>query len=122
MNIITGHLKYNDLARLLSDATITTMPYRHARQSGVILTAYGLKKPVVASDITALREQVRDNYTGLLVKPEDPVALANGIISLLKNDQLIAEMSKNINTFCEENISWDAFGAQVNDVYTSMLR
>ncbi|GGC89995.1 glycosyltransferase WbuB [Tersicoccus solisilvae] len=40
-------------------------------------------RPVVASDLPALREIVEDGVTGRLVPPEDPDALAGGLAALL---------------------------------------
>ncbi|MCT7973538.1 glycosyltransferase family 4 protein [Laspinema olomoucense] len=52
----------------------------------VCMEAKAAGKPVIASDIDGLREQVRD--CGILVPPEEPVKLAEAIASLGESDLL----------------------------------
>jgi glycosyltransferase involved in cell wall biosynthesis len=49
-----------------------------------------MKRPIVATNIDGVREQLRDNITGLLVPPADPKALAVAILNIL-DDQNKAE-------------------------------
>ncbi|MCO1339026.1 hypothetical protein BJH93_09010 [Kocuria polaris] len=49
-------------------------------------------RPVVASDLPALREMVKDGATGICVTPEDPHALAAAIESLVDDSDLREKM------------------------------
>ncbi|MEM4723799.1 MAG: glycosyltransferase family 4 protein [Candidatus Hadarchaeum sp.] len=51
----------------------------------VILESMASGVPVIATDIPGTRELVTDGYTGRLVKPKDPLALAEAIIDTLLN-------------------------------------
>jgi glycosyltransferase involved in cell wall biosynthesis len=44
--------------------------------------------PVVASDVGSVAEAVVDGRTGLLVEPEDPVALAGALCRLKQDSEL----------------------------------
>lgn len=78
-----------------------------ATQSGVIMTSYSLRKPVVATKVGGLGEMVEEGKTGLLVPPKDADALANAITSLLRNDTALDEMTRNIqNDYFEGDKSW----------------
>lgn len=54
---------------------------------GVVLQGMAVGKPVIASNIGGVKEQVEDGVSGLLVDPHDPRALANGVNSLLTDPQ-----------------------------------
>lgn len=61
-----------------------------------------LGRPLVASDIGALNEVVRHNVSGLLVRPGDPVELAEAIIAILKNQEMAVRMSRSARRIAVE--------------------
>lgn len=94
--VINRYVGMEELAGLLQNCALSVCPYTDATQSGVIMTSYSLCKPVVATNVGGLGEMVENGKTGLLVPPNDVDALAQAIITLLKNDMLREEMSNNI--------------------------
>lgn len=54
---------------------ILVLPYIDATQSGVIPIAMSAGIPIIASNTGGLSEQIRNQYTGYLVEPNNPVAL-----------------------------------------------
>ncbi len=64
-------------------------------------------RPIVASDVPAIREVIRDGETGVLVAPDDPASLAGGILSLL-GDQLRADRIGNAGREWVQSRTWDA--------------
>jgi D-inositol-3-phosphate glycosyltransferase len=70
------YLPATDVARHLAAATVIVLPYRSGTQSGVVPLAYAHGRGVVTTRVGGLAEAVRDEETGLLVPPADPVALA----------------------------------------------
>ena len=79
-----------DVARLLSTFNVFVLPSVLEGLPRTIIEAMAMKRPIVATNIDGVREQLRDNLTGLLVPPADPKALAEAILSVL-NDQKRAE-------------------------------
>ena len=76
-------------AELFRRASLVAMPYVEATQSvGVIPIAYTFGKPVVATAVGGLPNQVDDGQTGLLVPTHNERALANAIIYLLENKEV----------------------------------
>lgn len=71
----------------LARCDLLVMPSRHPSESFglAVLEAMACAKPVVASAIGGLPELVGDRETGLLVRPEDPSALARAL-DLLASD------------------------------------
>jgi glycosyltransferase involved in cell wall biosynthesis len=60
----------------------------------VILEAMACGRPVIATSVGGIPEQVIEGQTGLLVPPHDPDALAECIELLLANEERRAEMSR----------------------------
>lgn len=69
-----------EVSTCFAAADVVVLPYRSATQSGVVPLSYALRVPVIATNVGALSEVVRDGKTGFLVEPESPAALADAIL------------------------------------------
>ncbi len=84
-----GMVAPSRLPALYRRATLCVAPFivaRSGNQEGlglVLVEALGCGCPVVASDLLAVRDVIRDGETGVLVPSGDPQALAAGISGLL---------------------------------------
>ncbi|MHA1765026.1 MAG: glycosyltransferase family 4 protein [Promethearchaeota archaeon] len=67
---------------------IYVMPSRSEAFGISYLEAWACKKPVIGSNISAIRELIEDNKNGLLVNFNDPKELSKKIIYLLKNEDI----------------------------------
>lgn len=92
------YLPVADVARYLAAATVVVLPYRSGTQSGVVPLAYAHGRGVVTTRVGGLAEAVREGQTGLLVPPDDPVALAAALERVRRGlrfrDDAIAEMHR----------------------------
>jgi glycosyltransferase involved in cell wall biosynthesis len=70
---------------LLNDVTLVLVPSRYEAFGLTALEAAQMARPVVATRVGGLPEVVVDGKTGLLVEPDDPVALARAIVTLLQD-------------------------------------
>ena len=104
VTIVDTYVSDKEMSRYFSRADVVVLPYRKTITSGVIATAYGFKKPVLVTDIGGFNEVVRDGYTGKIVSPNDPQALADGILWFIANKQI--DFAGNITTFTSQNMSW----------------
>jgi glycosyltransferase involved in cell wall biosynthesis len=66
-----GKYSYEELLSVLSITDCVLAPYRFISQSGAIALALGEKIPVIASNVGANSEMIRDNVNGLLFDVED---------------------------------------------------
>ena len=73
----------SDVPELLASSDVFAFPSLWEGLGIVMLEALAAGVPVVASNIAVLREIVDDGQQGLLVQPQNPQALAQGIIRLL---------------------------------------
>jgi len=79
-------------------------------------------KPVVAFNIGAHPEIVKDGETGFLVPARDVNALAEAIVKLLKDDKLRQEMGENAYRMVREKFSWDEFAQRTLEVYEEAIK
>ncbi|CAG1023441.1 partial Alpha-D-kanosaminyltransferase, partial [Patescibacteria group bacterium] len=94
--IIHNHyISFQEGAELFQRASIVVLPYIEASQSGVVVTAYGFKKPVIVTNTGSIPEIVDDNITGLIVPPKNSIALAEAVIKLMKDENLRIRMGEN---------------------------
>src|SRR4030042_3545852 len=87
---LTGYIEPSKLNEYLDKADVLTMPHLdqiHVTNFASPLKMFeymALKKPIVATDLLSTREILRDGENAVLVKPNDPQALALGIKQVLE--------------------------------------
>lgn len=59
------------MEKYFTDCGWIVLPYESASQSGVIIDAYRFSRPVIAFDVGAINEQVKDGESGFLVPAGD---------------------------------------------------
>jgi D-inositol-3-phosphate glycosyltransferase len=74
-----GFLDMSEAAQLFAAADTVVLPYKFASQSGVLLLAYGFRRPVIVYPVDGLLESVLDGETGWVCARPDPGALADAL-------------------------------------------
>jgi len=86
----------------------------------VLMEAAASGLPAVATDIPGVRSVVKNNETGLLVKPNDPSALAAALNSILNNPQLATRLAVAARAFALTR-TWKSAGEKYLEVYQKVL-
>jgi glycosyltransferase involved in cell wall biosynthesis len=89
--------------------------------TGAIRESLSMAKPVVTTDVGGNREIVHNEKTGLLVPPGDPDALAAGVLRLLENPLMAAEMGREGRRLVMGRFSLTARGDAMEALYTEAL-
>lgn len=84
----------------------------------VYLEASASGLPVVAGRSGGAVEAVKDGETGLLVPPDDPEALAQGLHRLLSSPALRDRMGRAGRRWATEEMNWDRAARQVHALLT----
>ena len=79
VRFFSGYIPNDEVHRYFSAADGLVQPYRRATPSGVAQTAFFFGKPLVTTDLGVFAEVVPDGVAGVLVPPDDPAALADGV-------------------------------------------
>lgn len=93
--IFAGNLNPTELRSALVACDVFVLPSFSESFPISIIEAMLAGAPVVATRVGGIPEIVRDEYTGLLVSPGDPKALADAIRRILDDHQLSAELATN---------------------------
>jgi glycosyltransferase involved in cell wall biosynthesis len=98
-------------------ADAVALPYRSASQSAACFSAYAFRRPVVATAVGGLKEQVREGETGFLVEPRSVSALSAALIGILEDPARAEAMGDRARKWAGESRSWDAIASRTADVY-----
>ncbi|MDR1614940.1 MAG: glycosyltransferase family 4 protein [Campylobacteraceae bacterium] len=102
-----------DVKNYFQKIDIVVLPYIQASQSGIIPLAYSFSKPVIASNIGALDEQLYDGKTGYLVESGNHEMLAEKILYLMKSSDIICKMSKECYKVYKNEMTWEASAKKI---------
>jgi glycosyltransferase involved in cell wall biosynthesis len=111
-----------EIPTLFNNAIIVAMPYLDIDQSGVMMTALGYKKPIIASNIGGFAETIKHGVHGYLVEPNNPKELSIYLEKMINDNILLENMSNSIKELIEQKYSWDNIAAETVAVYTSICK
>ncbi|PVX26846.1 MAG: hypothetical protein CW716_05150 [Candidatus Bathyarchaeum sp.] len=115
--VFLGSVPDDFLHRLYSCADVFASPSIQEGQGITLLEAQATGKPVVAFNVTAITEVVKNKETGLLVEP-DSRELANAISTLLSDERLREKMGRSGREFVSNTYSWDVCAQKMSKVYS----
>ena len=106
--LILGHKPYSDIPYYLKSADVLILPNLSKEKVSKYWTSpmkmfeyMASKKPIVASGLPCLRE-ILNEENAILVKPDNPKALAKGIKNALNNDNVSQKAFEDVQKY-----TWD---------------
>ncbi len=100
------------LAEQLQQANLFVFPSRHEGMPNAVLEAMACGLPVIATRIAGNEELVVDGENGLLIPPEDPVALRSALLELMENPAMRQQMGAASRKRVEANYSWSQIASE----------
>ena len=113
--VFTG--RRDDIPAVTAAFDVAVLPSYREAQGLTILEAMALSRPVVASNVGGIPEMIEDGVTGLLVRPQDPEALATAIIRLLSDHQLADVLGRAGHDLVHDRFCVELMVAAVQDLY-----
>lgn len=91
-----GFVKNEDIATYFVNSDFLVLPYESATQSGPSLVAINYGIPIIASNIPAFEEHIKDGVNGYLFKNNSVEALAELLVkvSQMKKDEILSMKSR----------------------------
>jgi spore coat protein SA len=118
-----GTVPHRRIHRIFRQADVFVCPSQKHEAFGLVnVEAMSSGLPVIASNNGGIKEIVRHNRNGLLVKNyHRPKAFADAIVRLMKNSQLRNRMKQHAREDCLAHFSWSASAQRLSDIYTREL-
>ena len=107
-------VNHDELVGILQNATLCVLPCRQTKDGdrdgipNAMLEAMSCALPVVTTSVSGIPEVIRSGLNGVLVEPENPVALANAIRSVLDDSELQQKLADGGRHTIREMFSWRA--------------
>jgi len=104
--IFVGQVPYKSVPKYIGAMDICVAPHRtdSYQSSPVKLFDYmACARPIVASDIGAVREIIKNNGCALLISPDKPDELAQGIKILIEDEELRKDMGEKGRKYVVEH-------------------
>lgn len=123
---LQGHLLFvgfsEDITKVLSALDIFVLSSVSEACPIVVLEAMAMKTPVVATDVGGVNEQIQNGYTGFLVPPRDPQAIAEKVLKLLATPKSeLGRMTNNARRRVESIFSLGEIAEQHKNLYLQLL-
>ena len=90
-----GHKPGAEIARLLQGCEVFVLPSREEPFGIVLIEAMACRTPIVATAVGGIPEIVEHQKSGILVEPDNPAALTEGIRRVLRNSELRKTIADN---------------------------
>ncbi|MBD3187793.1 glycosyltransferase [Candidatus Bathyarchaeota archaeon] len=119
---LSGYLDPIKLGALRA-CKVLAMPSRSEAYGIAYLEAWAAGKPVISSNIPAMRDLFTDGIHGRQVKFDHPKRLADAIIDVLSHEEKARQMgNEGFRKVKQENLTWKNVAKQVEGIYTQLAR
>jgi phosphatidylinositol alpha-mannosyltransferase len=119
--VFAGYVPSEELPRYYQACDVFCAPNTGQESFGIVLLeAMAAGAPIVASDIPGYRDVLSNGVQGLLVEPQNPGALADGICRLLANPEVRASM-RRAGQAKAQAYDWPTVATQVLEYYAEVL-
>ncbi|MFH1925637.1 MAG: glycosyltransferase family 4 protein [Chloroflexota bacterium] len=99
--VVVGYVPPTQIPKYLAAADILVLPNTSEEAISRLYTSplklfeyMAARRPIVASDLPSIRE-ILNEENALLVKPDDPTALANGMRRVIRDDEMSQKLAGN---------------------------
>ena len=112
----------SDIKEILSAIDILVIPSLLEGFPMITLEAMAMAKPIVATKIDGVNEQIMDRIDGILIPPKDPSAIAQAIIRLINDRESGRKLGLAARKRVEQEFSVEKMVAETEKVYLSLPR
>jgi glycosyltransferase involved in cell wall biosynthesis len=107
-----------DVARFFSAADVYAMSSVSEGLPMSLLQAMSIGLPALVTDVGGMAEVVRNSNCGLRVPVGDPAAMADAIVQMASNSEVLAEFSANARAAYNANFTLEKMDAAYMQLYT----
>ena len=111
----------NDIKEILSAIDILVIPSILEGFPMITLEGMAMAKPIIATRIAGIIEQITDSESGILVPPNNPDSLAKAIIHLLGDRQFAYTLGLNARIRIENEFTIERMINKIEELYKTLL-
>ncbi len=111
----------SDIKEILSAIDILVIPSLLEGFPMVTLEAMAMAKPIIATHIGGITEQISDGVEGVLVPPRDADALAKAIKKVIENKELAHSLGSAARKRVEKEFTVEKMIIETEKVYQSLI-
>lgn len=115
------YIPFDEVGALMKLSSVVVYPYHSSTQSGALQVAYAFGRPVIVTDVGGLPEVVEDGKSGFIVPAQDPEALAEKIITLINNSDLVARMGAYALDLSNSRYGWKPIAQRIKKIYIEFM-
>jgi len=115
----TGSVPRKEKIKIYAMAKLCVFPSNIEPFGIAILEAMSSGKPIVATNVGGIPELIKNGWTGILVPPRNPRALADAVSYLLLNPDEATKMGERARAVAR-NYSWDNVVDKILRVYEAL--
>jgi glycosyltransferase involved in cell wall biosynthesis len=119
--LFTGFLLGNDLVEAMQTADVFVTASKSENMPLSVLEAMGCGLPVIGVRALGIPEVVRDQISGFIVEPDQVAELAQKIVELLANPDLLRKFSIAAREFSMQH-SYDTVGLELETIYEQLIK
>ena len=116
-----GYLDLAEMVAYVNAADLVVLPYHAIAQSGVLLLAMSMGRPVVATRVGSFPETIDDGRTGWLVAAGDQVGLAARLADVLAHPTRLADAGLQARAVAATQYAWGPIARRTADLYRQLL-
>ena len=123
----TGRIEHNDVLDYYSVIDVAVYPRKGTKVCEIVsplkpLEAMAMEKTVIASNVKALSEMVKNNETGLLHEKDNIDDLTKLLEKCLKDKKLTKSLGINARKWVTKNRNWDTVSEKVSNLYKKLIK
>ncbi|MCX6136424.1 MAG: glycosyltransferase family 4 protein [Ignavibacteriales bacterium] len=110
-----------DLSSLFSSHNIFVLPSRYEGMSNALLEAMSFGKACVVSTVSGSDDLIENHVTGIKVEPRNAAALADALLILLQNPEMVQTLGTSAQHYVRTHHSPASISEQYLRLYTGLI-
>lgn len=115
-----NYIKNEDVPIYFASSDFVVLPYKIVYNSGVILRSMSYGTPILASNLEAFSDIIRDGETGLIFQNNCPIDLSRIMKHAILNPLDLYFFSKNSKILSNTKYSMNNIGEEMLEIYNSL--
>jgi glycosyltransferase involved in cell wall biosynthesis len=119
--LFTGFLSRKDILKIYQNASIYVLPSYSEGFPTTLLESMSCGIASISTDIGGCSELIESGKNGILVPPKKPEILANVILNLLEDENLMYQIGKNAREHIIKNFDWEIIASKFEKIYENLI-